>query len=129
LNHAIAHQLGGQFHLPHGLANALLLTTVIRFNAGDPRAAKRYARMAKACGFCPAEANDVAAINALIQQIELLKQHCALPSLAVALKEGRSDFSARIPAMVQAALADVTLRTNPRPANAEAIRELLEELL
>ncbi|EAY3927635.1 1-propanol dehydrogenase PduQ [Salmonella enterica] len=112
-----------------GMANALLLTTVIRFNAGDPRAAKRYARMAKACGFCPVEANNVAAINALIQQIELLKQHCALPSLAVALKEGRSDFSARIPAMVQAALADVTLRTNPRPANAEAIRELLEELL
>ncbi|ECK9125941.1 1-propanol dehydrogenase PduQ, partial [Salmonella enterica] len=129
LNHAIAHQLGGQFHLPHGLANALLLTTVIRFNAGVPRAAKRYARLAKACGFCPAEANDIAAINALIQQIELLKQRCVLPSLAVALKEGRSDFSARIPAMVQAALADVTLRTNPRPANAEAIRELLEELL
>ncbi|VEA36085.1 propanediol utilization propanol dehydrogenase pduQ [Salmonella enterica subsp. enterica] len=89
LNHAIAHQLGGQFHLPHGLANALLLTTVIRFNAGDPRAAKRYARMAKALRFAPAEANDVAAINALIQQIELLKQRCALPSLAVALKEGR----------------------------------------
>ncbi|MFP5806500.1 1-propanol dehydrogenase PduQ, partial [Salmonella sp. 741265077_HSA] len=129
LNHAIAHQLGGQFHLPHGLANALLLTAVIRFNAGVPRAAKRYARMAKACGFCPAEANDVAAINALIQQIELLKQRCALPSLAVALKEGRSDFSVRIPAMVQAALADVTLRTNPRPASAEEIRELLEELL
>lgn len=123
LNHAIAHQLGGQFHLPHGLANALLLTTVIRFNAGVPRAAKRYARLAKACGFCPAEANDIAAINALIQQIELLKQRCALPSLAVALKEGRSNFSARIPAMVQAALADVTLRTNPRPASAEEIRE------
>ncbi|EIQ8055526.1 1-propanol dehydrogenase PduQ, partial [Salmonella enterica subsp. enterica serovar Enteritidis] len=120
---------GGQFHLPHGLANALLLTTVIRFNAGVPRAAKRYARLAKACGFCPAEANDIAAINALIQQIELLKQRCALPSLAVALKEGRSNFSARIPAMVQAALADVTLRTNPRPASAEEIRELLEELL
>ena len=129
LNHAIAHQLGGQFHLPHGLANALLLTTVIRFNAAVPRAGKRYARLAKACGFCPAEANDVTAINALIQQIERLKQRCALPSLAVALKEGRTAFSARIPAMVQAALADVTLRTNPRPASAEEIRELLEELL
>ena len=129
LNHAIAHQLGGQFHLPHGLANALLLTTVIRFNAAVPRAAKRYARLAKACGFCPAEANDVTAINALIQQIERLKQRCALPSLAVALKEGRSQYSARIPAMVQAALADVTLRTNPRPASAGEIQELLEELL
>ncbi|MGE9805581.1 propanediol utilization protein, partial [Escherichia coli] len=46
INHAIAHQLGGQFHLPHGLANALLLTHVIYFNARDPRAAKRYARFA-----------------------------------------------------------------------------------
>ncbi len=87
LNHAIAHQLGGQFHLPHGTANALLLTTVIRFNAGVPRAAKRYARLAKACGFCPAEANDIAAINALIQQIELLKQRCALPHWPLRLKK------------------------------------------
>ena len=48
LNHAIAHQLGGQFHLPMA-ANALLLTAVIRFNAGEPRAAKRYARGACRC--------------------------------------------------------------------------------
>ena len=61
LNHAIAHQLGGQFHLPHGLANALLLTAVIRFNAGEPRAARRYARLARACRFCP-PSNDVTAI-------------------------------------------------------------------
>lgn len=73
INHAIAHQLGGQFHLPHGLANALLLTHVIYFNARDPRAAKRYARFAKACHLCPDNANDTAALNALIHQIELLK--------------------------------------------------------
>jgi 1-propanol dehydrogenase len=129
LNHAIAHQLGGQFHLPHGLANALLLTAVIRFNAAVPRAAKRYARLAKACGFCPADANDVTAINALIQQIERLKQQ-----LCAAFTGGRAErrtirVFARIPAMVQAALADVTLRTNPRPASAGEIQELLEELL
>ncbi len=54
LNHAIAHQLGGQFHLPHGLANALLLTAVIRFNAGEPRAAKRYARPGQGLPVLPA---------------------------------------------------------------------------
>ncbi len=42
---------------PHGTANALLLTAVIRFNAGEPRAAKRYAR-AVACRFCPPEAGE-----------------------------------------------------------------------
>lgn len=87
LNHAIAHQLGGQFHLPHGLANALLLTAVIRFNAGDPRATKRYARLAKTCQLCPDNANDTASLNALIQHIEQLKTTCKLPTLANALKE------------------------------------------
>lgn len=87
LNHALAHQLGGQFHLPHGLANALLLTAVIRFNAGDPRAAKRYARLAKTCHLCPDNANDTASLNALIQHIEQLKTTCTLPTLTNALKE------------------------------------------
>ncbi|HGL6088110.1 TPA: 1-propanol dehydrogenase PduQ [Citrobacter koseri] len=128
LNHAIAHQLGGQFHLPHGLANALLLTSVIRFNAHDPRAAKRYARLAKACQLCPASANETSCLNALIHQIEQLKTQCAIPSFAQVLKEGRQAYSQRIPVMVQAALADVTLRTNPRTADASAIRELLEAL-
>nr|WP_318381111.1 1-propanol dehydrogenase PduQ [uncultured Enterobacter sp.] len=129
INHAIAHQLGGQFHLPHGLANALLLTSVIRFNAGDKRAAKRYTRLAIACHLCPPNANEHTGVNALIRQVEKLKQHCALPTLATALKADKALFAQRIPAMVQAALADVTLKTTPRPANAEAIRELLEDLL
>ena len=129
INHAIAHQLGGQFHLPHGLANALLLAPVIHFNARDPRAAKRYARFAKACHLCPDNANDTAALNALIHHIELLKKQCALPSLVDALKDGKQIWSQRIPSMVQAALADVTLQTNPRVADASAMQELLEELL
>ncbi|WP_042284197.1 1-propanol dehydrogenase PduQ [Citrobacter sedlakii] len=129
LNHAIAHQLGGQFHLPHGLANALLLTAVIRFNAHDPRAAKRYARFARACHLCPDSANDTACINALAQHIEQLKKACAIPSLADALKEEKQNWARRIPAMVQAALADVTLKTNPKAADARAIQALLEEML
>lgn len=79
LNHAIAHQLGGQFHLPHGLANALLLTAVIRFNAGEPRAAKRYARLARACRFCPPAAGEQEAFQALLTAVETLKQQCAIP--------------------------------------------------
>ena len=129
LNHAIAHQLGGQFHLPHGLANALLLASVIRFNAHDPRAVKRYARFAKACHLCADNANDTASVNALVQHIEQLKKACAIPTLTVALKEQKQDWSIRIPAMAQAAMADVTLKTNPRAADAGAIQELLEELL
>lgn len=128
LNHAIAHQLGGQFHLPHGLANALLLTAVIRFNAGEPRAAKRYARLARACRFCPPEAGEQEALQALLAAVETLKQQCAIPTLKGALQEKYPLFLSRIPAMVPAALADATLRTNPRPVDGEAIARLLESL-
>ncbi|HBU6312040.1 TPA: aldehyde dehydrogenase [Klebsiella pneumoniae] len=128
LNHAIAHQLGGQFHLPHGLANALLLTAVIRFNAGEPRAAKRYARLARACRFCPPAAGEQEAFQALLTAVETLKQQCAIPTLKGALQEKYPLFLSRIPAMVPAALADATLRTNPRPVDGAAIAQLLESL-
>ncbi|HEN1510727.1 TPA: 1-propanol dehydrogenase PduQ [Klebsiella pneumoniae] len=107
LNHAIAHQLGGQFHLPHGLANALLLTAVIRFNAGEPQQE---------------------AFQALLTAVETLKQQCAIPTLKGALQEKYPLFLSRIPAMVPAALADATLRTNPRPVDGAAIAQLLESL-
>lgn len=128
LNHAIAHQLGGQFHLPHGLANALLLTAVIRFNAGEPRAAKRYARLARACRFCPPAAGEQEAFQALLTAVETLKQQCAIPTLKDALQEKYPLFLSRIPAMVPAALTDATLRTNPRPVDGAAIAQLLENL-
>ncbi|EOW0015598.1 1-propanol dehydrogenase PduQ [Klebsiella pneumoniae] len=128
LNHAIAHQLGGQFHLPHGLANALLLTAVIRFNVGEPRAAKRYARLARACRFCPPAAGEQEAFQALLTAVETLKQQCAIPTLKGALQEKYPLFLSRIPAMVPAALADATLRTNPRPVDGAAIAQLLESL-
>lgn len=129
LNHAIAHQLGGQFHIAHGLANALLLIPVIRFNAGDPRAAKRYARLARHCQFSPASGDEHAAINALVQHITQLKKQCGIPDIRTVLGKNAPQWRAQIPAMVDAALADSTLKTTPRKADAGAIRTLLEELL
>lgn len=129
LNHALAHQLGGQFHIPHGLANALLLSPVIRFNLHDPRAAKRYARLAVACYLCPASSGEKMAINTLIRRTEQLKQQCAIPALSSLPGCDSHSFRQRIPAMARAALADVTLKTTPRPADEQAMRALLESLL
>jgi 1-propanol dehydrogenase len=69
------------------------------------------------------------AVNALIHHIDLLKRQCELPSAAQALQSAKSCWREYIPAMVQAALADVTLKTTPRPATADDVRELLEALL
>ncbi|SSN10852.1 propanediol utilization protein PduQ [Klebsiella pneumoniae] len=106
----------------------LLLTAVIRFNAGEPRAAKRYARLARACRFCPPAAGEQEAFQALLTAVETLKQQCAIPTLKGALQEKYPLFLSRIPAMVPAALADATLRTNPRPVDGAAIAQLLENL-
>ncbi len=63
LNHSMAHKLGAYHHLPHGIANAVILTEVMRYNAAEvptkmgtfsqyqyPHAKARYAEIAKACG-------------------------------------------------------------------------------
>ena len=60
--------------------------------------------------------------------METLKQQCAIPTLKGALQEKYPLFLSRIPAMVPAALADATLRTNPRPVDGAAIAQLLENL-
>ncbi|MCS5872955.1 hypothetical protein LN650_06700 [Klebsiella pneumoniae subsp. pneumoniae] len=60
---------------------------MIRFNAGEPRAAKRYARLARACRFCPPEAGEQEAFQALLTAVEMLKQQCAIPTLKGALQE------------------------------------------
>ena len=72
------------------------------------------------CHLCPDNANDTRQPECTIQHIEQLKQICTLPTLANAPKE-KADWPIRILDMVQA-LADATLRTNPRVADARDCR-------
>ncbi len=99
---------------------------MIRFNAGEPRAAKRYAR--RGLPLLPARSWRTGGFRALLTAVETLKQQCAIPTLKGALQEKYPLFLSRIPAMVPAALADATLRTNPRPVDGAAIAQLLESL-
>ena len=116
--HAMAHALGGRFHLPHGRLNALLLPQVIGFNAQDLRAAEGYGRLAKACGLA---GNPRALAAALTRLRTRLKIAPRLPVSAGELREA-------LPGLTQAALADGCLPANPRAVQAGDIQALLLEI-
>lgn len=77
--HALAYPLGGHFHIPHGLSNALVLPTVIEFNA--PAAAPLYAELAPLIvgrGLVPGDADSLT--EQLVRALSELSPRCGLPS-------------------------------------------------
>ncbi|MEI6858527.1 MAG: 1-propanol dehydrogenase PduQ [Shewanella sp.] len=129
LNHAIAHQLGGQFKLAHGLVNSLLLPHVIRCNAKNIRARKRYARLAKYCQLCPKSINDKAAVNQLIFHVCQLQRKIHIKNSLRACNLDNKEVRAKIPEMITAALSDSTIKTNPYTASENEIKALIEAVL
>ena len=130
LNHAIAHQLGGQFHIAHGLANSLLLTQVISFNAAsDVRALKRYASMAKHCLFCAQDASDKTALNQLLNHIRQLQKQIGIVTSLHALKISEKQVRSCLPDIIAATQADSTLKTNPCPITDIEISRIVEAIL
>lgn len=138
LNHGMAHQLGAQFHISHGRANAILLPAIIEYNSGihnktvvienpDPCIAK-YARMAKAMGL--QSYNDIASVKSLIYYTQCLRAEVKLPSCvreaAPSLTE--AEYMSKIPAMVAAALKDRCTPTNPRVPTPEDVAYLFKSI-
>ena len=115
--HALAHQLGGRYHVPHGLANAILLPHVLRFLA--PSATPRLALLARQAGLAKPRARPAALAAAFVASVDALNRDLGLPTHVEALQE------ADIPALAQAACREADFNYPvPRymtPANAEAI--------
>lgn len=111
--HCMSEAVGAQYGIHHGLANAIVLTTVMAYNA--PAVSRKYADIAHALG---AEHDDgVKAVEALTEDLEL-------PSLAdVGVEEEDLDE------LVRLAAENVALSTNPRPVTEEDFRELFREAM
>jgi acetaldehyde dehydrogenase/alcohol dehydrogenase len=123
--HSMAHKLGANFHLPHGLANGLLLANVVRYNANDnptkqsafsqydrPKARCRYAEIARALGLGGAD-NDASVAN-LIAWIEQLKRELEIPASIQAAGVLEGEFMARLDALAEDAFDDQCTGANPR---------------
>ncbi len=135
LCHSMAHKLGSFHHLPHGIANALLITEIIRFNMTEcptkmgafsqykyPRAAERYAELASFIGLRGKDDNELC--EKLIAEIEKLKSEIELkPSIkAYGVKE--EDFMATLDDMTEQAFDDQCTGANPRYPLMSEIKEL-----
>lgn len=135
VNHSMAHKLGAYHHLPHGIANALILTRVMRYNADPtprkmgtfsqyqyPHTLERYAEVARYCGF--GGKDDKESFENLLKQIEKLKKAIEIkPTIAdYGVKE--EDFLATLDEMVENAFNDQCTGANPRYPLMSEIKEI-----
>jgi acetaldehyde dehydrogenase/alcohol dehydrogenase len=123
--HSMAHKLGAFFHLPHGVANALLITEVIRFNATDnpnkmgafsqykyPVAVKRYAEVASFVGI--EGKTDEEKTEKLIAKITELRESVGIKKSIKEYGIAEKDFLEKLDEMVEQAFDDQCTGANPR---------------
>lgn len=120
--HSMAHKTGAAFenHLPHGMANAMYLPYVIKFNAAHSK--KRYMDIAKAAGIDAA--NEEEGINLLCQKIKEFNAYFGIP---LSLKEAGIDekeFLKKIDGIAKRAVEDACTLTNPREISQEEMKHL-----
>lgn len=125
INHSLAHKLGAFHHIPHGLANALLLTNVMRFNANPvpkkmgtfpqykyPHTLERYCDCANAIGICGK--TDEETLELFIAEIERLKDTCGVPKSIKEYGIDEKEFLKTIDEMSEQAFDDQCTGANPR---------------
>jgi len=133
--HSMAHKLGGAFHVPHGLANALLLNDVIRFNATDkptkqglfpqykhPEAKTRYASIADFLGLGGVTEDEK--VQKLIDAVEDLKRKLEIPKSLKDAGVNEKDFLAQLDTLSEKAFDDQCTGANPRYPLITEIKDL-----
>ncbi|AEG58904.1 bifunctional acetaldehyde-CoA/alcohol dehydrogenase [Desulforamulus ruminis] len=124
INHSLAHKLGGQFGIPHGRANALLLPHVIEYNATLPSkfvsfpnytfyvAPEKYRQIAKHLGLpCSTEQEGV---RSLISAIQDLMKELEVPQSIAECGVERSQFEGVVHELSEKAFEDQCTTSNPR---------------
>ena len=124
LCHALAHSLGGAFHVPHGRLNAILLPAVVAVNADA--VGEKYAALAKAAGL-GGTATAVGVRN-LKNGLVRLRKELELPATLAQAGVNPGEVRRRADEIVAAALADPCCDTNPVKCDAYLVRQVLDEV-
>ncbi|RLM26870.1 bifunctional acetaldehyde-CoA/alcohol dehydrogenase [Brenneria alni] len=136
--HSMAHKLGSEFHIPHGLANAMLISNVIRYNANDnptkqttfsqydrPQARRRYAEIAD--HLCLTATGDRTAqkIEKLLNWLEEIKADLGIPTSIREAGVQEADFLAKVDKLSEDAFDDQCTGANPRYPLISELKQIL----
>ncbi len=120
--HALSYPLGGEFHIPHGLSNAILLPSVMKFNA--EACPKRYAEVAIALGCKPGK-NDEETAQRGVEFIYQLAEAVGIPDKLTALGIPQT----AVDGMAKAAMeVQRLLKNNPREVTEQDARDIYNSL-
>ena len=138
INHSLAHKLGAYHHIAHGIANALVLTHVMRFNASEvptkmgtfsqydhPKTLRRYAEIAEYLGIPGADDNEK--LEGLIAKLEELKEKIGIKKTIADYGVSEEDFLATLDEMSENAFDDQCTGANPRYPLISELKEIYKK--
>lgn len=123
--HSMAHKTGAAFatgHIPHGCANAIYLPYVIRYNAKDATALKRYGEIARFCGL--EGDSDEMLMNALCDKIIAYNKMLGIPCSLQEFGIKEDEFLEKIAVIAELAIGDACTGSNPRQIDPPAMVKL-----
>ena len=135
INHSLAHKIGGEFHLPHGRINAILLPYVIRYNSTKPSkfvsfpkyeyfiADQKYYMLAKKTGLKADTAEE--GINSLIEKIQEMNKKLNIPSTFKEAGIDEKEFLAKVDMLADRSFEDQCTTANPRLPLVTELKQIL----
>ncbi len=123
--HSMAHKTGAAFstgHIPHGCANAIYLPYVIKYNAKNPAAAKRYAEISRRMGL--EGISEKALINSLCAKIDDFNVRLNIPKTLKEFGINEDEFKEKIAGIAERAVGDACTGSNPREIDTAAMEKL-----
>ena len=137
LNHSIAHKIGGEYHVPHGRANAVLLPYVIEYNSSVPTkfvsfpkykkfiADKKYAEIASYIGLSPKNTDD--GVKKLIEAVKTLSAELNEPASFKECGIDEKEYMSKLSDIADKAFEDQCTTANPRLPLVSEIEEIMKK--
>lgn len=118
--HSLAHQIGAEYHVPHGYANSLMLPHVIKFNG--KAIPEKYAEICDSIGLAYEDDRD--AVKQLINKVLQLQEDIGLSLTIEGAGIEKNDFFDKLNMLAENAVNDICTYNNPRTVTAEDMKAL-----